>query len=114
MVLRKDQENANNGMQEDSVREEIVAVSGTTKISVQNRHQNPLLPQNHRIKRMVEAYREERVSVAEAHLGSLLDNRAEMTSKASARDHLVIIGISPNLNSVNLNRGVGSFAHRQG
>ena len=31
MVLREDQENAINGKQKDSVREEIVAVSGTTK-----------------------------------------------------------------------------------
>ena len=62
--LKEDQENATNGKQKDSVREEIVAVSSTTKISIQDRHQNPLLPLNHRRKRMVEAYREERVSEA--------------------------------------------------
>ena len=55
------------------------------------------------------AYREERVSEAEVHLGSLLDNRAEITSKVSARDHLVIIGILPNVNS----KKKESFAHRQ-
>ena len=54
----------------DSVRELIVAVSSTTKISVQNRHQNPLLPLNHQQKRMVEVPREERVSEARVHLGS--------------------------------------------
>ena len=44
VVLREDQENAINGKQKDSVREEIVVVSGTMRISVQNRHQRPLLP----------------------------------------------------------------------
>ena len=67
MVLNEEQENAINGKQNDSVREEIVAVSGTMKISVQNRHQNLLLLLNHR---MVEANREERVSEAGVHLGS--------------------------------------------
>ena len=72
VVLKEDQENAVNGKPKDSVREEIVAVSGRTRKNIQNRHQNPLLPLNHRKKRMVEAYREERVSEAEVHLGSLL------------------------------------------
>ena len=37
VVLKEDQENAVNGKQKDSVREETSAVSG-----VQNRHQSPL------------------------------------------------------------------------
>ena len=41
-------------------------------------------------------------------LGSSLDSRAEITSKVSARDHLVIIGILPNVKSTNLNRSVSS------
>ena len=53
VVLKEDQENAINGKQ-----------------SVQNRHQHPLLPQNHRQERMAEVLREERVSEAEVHLGS--------------------------------------------
>ena len=44
MVLKEDQENSINGKPKDSVREEIVAVSGTTRIRVQNRHQNPFEP----------------------------------------------------------------------
>ena len=69
-------------------------------------------------KKMVEAYREGRVSVAEVQLGSLLDKRAEISSKVSARDHLVIIGILPNFNSFKQNRDAKSgekcsFAHRQ-
>ena len=59
VVLKEDQENAINGKQKDSSREEIVVVSDTTRMSVQNWHQNPLLPLNHRMKRMVEACREE-------------------------------------------------------
>ena len=72
-------------------------------ISAQSRHQCQLHPLNHRHKRMVEVYREERVSEVGAHLGSLLDNRAEITSMIGARIHLVIIGILPNVNSTKQN-----------
>ena len=41
-VLKEDKENAINGKQKDSVREETSVVSGTTKVSVQNRYQKPL------------------------------------------------------------------------
>ena len=61
---------------------------------------------------MVEARQEERVSEAEVHLGSLLDNHAEITSKASARDHLVIIGIFPNVISFKQNRDANSFGEK--
>ena len=44
---------------------------------------------------MVEVHREERVSEAGVHLGSCLDNRAEITSKVSARGHLVIFWHPP-------------------
>ena len=54
VVWKEDQENAINGKEKDSVREEIVAVSDTMRISVQNRHQSP--PLNHRHKRMVEGF----------------------------------------------------------
>ena len=47
------------------------------KLSVQNRHR--VHPLNHRHKGMVEIYREERVSEVGVHLGSLLDNRAEIS-----------------------------------
>ena len=57
---------------------------------------------------MVEVHRQETVSEAEVRLGSLLDNRAEITSKVSARDHLVIIGILPYVTSPNLNRDANS------
>ena len=59
MVLKEDQENAINGKQKDIGQEEIVGVSGTMRISVQNRHQRPLLPLNHRQKKMVEILRQE-------------------------------------------------------
>ena len=39
VVLKEDKENAFNGKQKDSVREETSVVSGTMKTSVQNRHQ---------------------------------------------------------------------------
>ena len=54
-------------------------------------------------KKMVEVHREERVSEAWV-LGSLLDSRAGITWKVFARDHFVIIGILPNVNSIKLNR----------
>ena len=41
-MLKEGTENAFNGKQKDSVREETSVVSGTMKISVQNRHQKPL------------------------------------------------------------------------
>ena len=88
MVLKEETEFAFSGKQKYSVREKIVAVSGTTKISVQNRHQNP----------------KESQRPNEVHLGSLLVNRADITSKVSARDHLVIMGIQPNVNSTKQNR----------
>ena len=71
VVLKEDKENAINGKQKDSVRAETSVVSGTMKISVQNQYQKKTLhPLNHRQKRMVEVYREERVSEAGVHLGS--------------------------------------------
>ena len=47
VVLNEDKENAGNGKHKGSVRKEIVVVSGTMKISVQNRCQSPLFPLNH-------------------------------------------------------------------
>ena len=44
VVLKEDQENAINGKQNGSVLKEMVVVSDTMRISVQNRHQRPLLP----------------------------------------------------------------------
>ena len=41
VVSKEDKENAVNGKQQDSVREETSVVSGTMKISVQNRHLEP-------------------------------------------------------------------------
>ena len=80
------------------------------KQSVQIRHQSPFLPLFLRQNRIVEILREERVSEPEVHLGSWLDSRAEITSqKVSARDHLVIFGILPNVNSTNENRNANSM-----
>ena len=50
VVLNEDKENAINGKQKDSVREETSLVSGTMKISVQNRHPKPLHPLNYQHK----------------------------------------------------------------
>ena len=50
VVLNEDKENAINGKQKDSVREETSAVSGTMKMCVQNRHPKPLHLLNHRHK----------------------------------------------------------------
>ena len=73
-MLKEDKENVFNGKQKDNVREETSAVSGTMKKSVQNRHQKPLHPLNHKNK--VEARREERASESGVHPGSSLDSSA--------------------------------------
>ena len=73
MVLKEEHENAINGKQKDRV-----VVSGTMKISVQNRHRNPLHPLNHQHKE-VEVRRRKRTSEAAVHLGSSLDSRAKTT-----------------------------------
>ena len=103
VVLKEDQENAINGKQKDSVREETSVVSCTMRISVQSRHQKPVHPVNHQHKE-VEVRRGKRTSEAGVHLGSLLDRRAEMTLKVSARDFLVITGIFPNVYPTRKNR----------
>ena len=107
MVLKEHKENAINGKQKDSVREERSVVSGTTKISVQNRHQKPLHPLNHQHKE-VEVLRGKRTSEAGVHQGSSLDSRAKTTCQVFAPIHLVTIGILPNVNSISLNRVVRS------
>ena len=76
MVLKEDKDNAINGKQKDSVREETSVVSSTMKISVQNRHQKQLQPLNHQHKE-VEVHRGKRTSEAGVHLGSSLDSRAK-------------------------------------
>ena len=75
-MLKEDKENATNGKQKDSVREETSVVSGTMKISVQSRHQKPLHPLNHQHKE-VEVHREKGTSEAGVHLGSSIDSRAK-------------------------------------
>ena len=50
-MLKEDKEFAGNGKQKSSVREETSVVSGTMKISVQNRHQKLLHPLSHQHQR---------------------------------------------------------------
>ena len=76
MALREEKEFATRGKQNDRVREETRVVSGTMKISVQNRHQKPLHPLNHQHKE-VEVRREKEPSEVGVHLGSPIDSRAE-------------------------------------
>ena len=76
-MLKEDEENAINGRQKDSVREETSVVSGTMKISVQNRHQKPLHPLNHQHKEE-EVRRGKRTSKAGVHMGRSLDSRAKI------------------------------------
>ena len=60
----------------DSVREETSVVSGTTVMSVQNRHRKPLHPLSHQHQE-VEVRREKGASEAETSLGSPIDSRAK-------------------------------------
>ena len=78
MVLKEDKEFAISGKQKGSVQVETNAVSGTMKISVQNRHPKPHHPLNHKHKE-VEVHRGKRTSEAGVHLGSSIDSRAKMT-----------------------------------
>ena len=50
-MFKEDEEFAGNGKQKSSVREETSEVSGTMRISVQNRHQKLLHPLNHTTQR---------------------------------------------------------------
>ena len=96
VVSKEDKENAINGKQKDSVREETSAVSSTTRISVQNRHQKPLHPLNHQHTE-VEVCRGNAPSDAEASLGSPTDSRAKTPWKVLALNYFVTIGILPNV-----------------
>ena len=93
VVLEGDKELAISGKLKDSVREETNAVSGTTVMSVQNRHQKPLHPLNHQHQE-VEVRREKGASEAEASLGSPTDSRAKTSGKVLAPSDLVTVGSS--------------------
>ena len=76
-----------------------------------------LHPLNHQHKE-VEVRRGKRTSEAGVHLKSSLDSRAKITWKVFAPNHLVIIGILSNVNSIKTESGskggdACSFAHRQ-
>ena len=73
--LKQEKEFAISGKQKDSVREETNAVSGTTVMSVQNRHQKPLLPLTHQ-QQEVEVRQEEGASEARVRLGRPIYSRA--------------------------------------
>ena len=76
MVLKEDKEFAISGKQKDNVREETNAVSGTTVMSVQNRHQKPFHPLSHQHQE-VEVRREKGFSEAGVRLGRPIDSRAK-------------------------------------
>ena len=76
MVLKKEKDFAISKNQKVSVREETNAVSDTTVMIVQNRHQKPLHPRSHQHQE-VEVRREKGVAEAEASLGSPTDSRAK-------------------------------------
>ena len=78
VLLKQEKKFAITGKQKDSVREETSAVSGTTVVSAQNRHQKPLHPLSHQHQGL-EVRREKGASEAGVHLGSSLDSRAEIT-----------------------------------
>ena len=63
-------------MERGSVREETNAVSGTTGLGVQYRHQKPLHPLSHQHQE-VEVRREKGASEAGVRLGRPIDSRAK-------------------------------------
>ena len=78
MVLKEEMEFAISGKQKGSVREETSAVSGTTVMSVQNRHRKPLHPLSHQHQE-VEVCREKGASEA----GVLLERSIDSCAKTS-------------------------------
>ena len=74
-MVKEDKDFAVDGKQKGSVREETGVVSGTTGMSVKNRHQKPLHPLSHQHKE-VEVRRGQRTLEARVHLGSSIDSRA--------------------------------------
>ena len=76
MVLKGDKEFAINGKQKNSEGEETNAVSSTTVMSVQNRHQKPLHPLSHQHQE-AEVRREKGTSEAGVRLRNSIDSRAE-------------------------------------
>ena len=75
MVLKEEKVLVTSGKKRGSVREETNAVSGTSVVIVQNRHQKPLHPLSHQHQE-VELRREKIASEAKASLGSPTDSRA--------------------------------------
>ena len=61
VVLKDEKEFATSGKQKDSGREETNAVSGTTLMSVQNRHRKPLHPLSHQHQEVEVRQRQESV-----------------------------------------------------
>ena len=103
MVFKEAKEDAINGEQEDNVREETSAVSGTMKISVQNRQQKPFHFLNHQHQE-VEVCREEGPSEAKVQdQSTAVQRRLEKHQK----NH-VTVGIFPNASFKSENRDVNS------
>ena len=90
-MVKEDEENATNGEQQDRVQKETAVVSSTMEVRVENQHQSRLLPLNRT--KMVKNLRERRISEVGVLLGTYLGNRAKTTSRVSARDSHVILGI---------------------
>ena len=87
--------------------EETNAVSGTTVMNVQSRHQKPFHLRSHQHQE-VEVRREKGVSEAGVRLGKPIDNRAKTSWKVLALNYLVTIGILPKVNQNSQNRAVNS------
>ena len=104
MVLKEEEVYVTSGKKKGSVRKETNAVSGM-RVTIVRKNQNPEPPHllSHRWHE-VEARREKEASEAEGRLAEFFDNRVDTIWKVLAGDHLVIIGILPNLNSIKLNR----------
>ena len=103
---KRTKENAINGNQKDSVREETSEVSGTMEINGKSRLQNPLHPPYHQHKE-VEVRREKEASEAAVFQGRPIDSRAGTSWKVLAQNYFVTIGIFPSVNFIYLNR----YAH---
>ena len=98
------QENAISRKQEDSGQKEMLAASATTSLSVERKHNRPLLLQGRRHKMTEENFRKGSLPQAVVFLEGAIKKRAHITSMETCRIRHVTIGILPFVQATNLNQ----------
>ena len=92
------------GKKEGSVRRDTDAVSDIRVTIVRNRHRTPNHPLSHNLQKHEVEVCWDKMQEAEASLRNSIDRRVSTSWKVLAPNHLVSIGILPNVTSISLNR----------